>query len=123
MLLLWGDVQFVATRPDVLCPRPSSILSPWAGDGYTQNARSRRKFRRILQAFMSEDAEDDTRLHLTLTLTLTRTLYRTLYRTLTPTLALTLPLTLPLTLTRLRVLQTVSGPNVTMVVTGLLVRC
>ena len=62
VLLLWGDVQFVATRPDVLCPRPSSILSPWAGDGYTQNARSRRKFRRILEAFMAEDAEDDARL-------------------------------------------------------------
>ena len=117
VLLLWGDVQFVATRPDVLCPRPSSILSPWAGDGYTQNARSRRKFRRILEAFMAEDAEDDTRLDLALTRT--RTLTRTLYRTLTPTLALTLPLTL----TRLRVLQTVSGPNVTMVVTGLLLGC
>jgi len=84
VLLLWGDAQFAPSRPDVLCPRPSSILSPWAGDGYTQNARSRRKFRRILEVFMAEDAEDDA---------------------------------------RLRVLQTVSGPNVTMVIAGLLLGC
>jgi len=84
VLLLWGDAQFAPTRPDVLCQRPSNILSPWAGDGRTQNKASRAKFRHILEAFMAEEAEDDT---------------------------------------RLRVLQTVSGPNATMVVTGLLIGC
>jgi len=84
VLLLWGDAQFAPTRPDVLCSRPSSILSPWAGDGRTQNEATRSKFRRILEAFMAEDAEGDT---------------------------------------RLRVLQAVSGPNATMVVTGLLLGC
>ena len=80
VLLLWGDAEFAATRPDVLCERPSSILSPWAGDGRTQNEATRAKFRRILETFMAEDPGDDR---------------------------------------RLRVLQTVSGPNATMIVTGL----
>ena len=80
VLLLWGDAEFAPTRPDVLCERPSSILSPWAGDGRTQNEATRAKFRRWLETFMAEDPGDDA---------------------------------------RLRVLQTVSGPNATMIVTGL----
>ena len=81
VLLLWGDAQFAPTRPDNLCERPSSIYSPWAGDGRTQNEATRSKFRRWLEAFMAEDPGDDA---------------------------------------MLRVLQTVSGPNATMIVTGLL---
>ena len=52
VVLLCGDAAFAPTRPELVLERPSSISSPWAGNGQTRDAAARCALKAKLERYM-----------------------------------------------------------------------